>query len=132
MQARQLLDTFARAGLAVALTPDDRLKVTPSKALTDELRHTIRANKSVLLEYLKHEYANDQSEAAQELVAERAAIMQYDGGLTQVDAERLAATHTRYLLHHWGCDTCCSAGQGRGQRCQIGASLWDIYNQSIA
>jgi len=35
--------------------------------------------------------------------------------------------HDAYLAHHWGCPTCCAAGQGRGQRCTEGARLWSEY-----
>jgi len=32
-----------------------------------------------------------------------------------------------YHLHHFACRTCIAAGQGRGLRCGLGASLWFIY-----
>lgn len=34
-----------------------------------------------------------------------------------------------YHLHHFGCKTCCAAGQGRGNRCEIGMGLWTAYQQ---
>lgn len=87
---------------------------------------------------LKREPANDLtpapslSEADQELLIERMAVMQYDGGLPQADAERLAVAHTHYLLHHWGCKACCAAGQGLGVRCKAGAALWTAYESAAA
>ena len=36
-----------------------------------------------------------------------------------------------YRNHHTGCKTCCAAGQGRGQRCDVGRSLWVNYQSSI-
>ena len=41
------------------------------------------------------------------------------------DADRIRASE--YHLHHFGCKTCCAAGQGRGNRCEIGMGLWTAY-----
>jgi hypothetical protein len=140
LQPTEVMSTLEASGLRLSLTPDLGLLVTPAACLNDTLRGVIRQFKPLLVEHLQRLAANDGpeyqdattlSEADRELIEERAAIMQYDGGLTQVDAERLAAAHTHYLLHHWGCETCCTAGQGRGQRCPNGAALWDTYNQSV-
>lgn len=79
----------------------------------------------------KHKAANDPGdleELAQELYEERAAIMEFDGGMERTQAEHMALLHTDYLLHHWTCKTCCAAGQGRGQRCAAGAALWAAYD----
>ena len=32
-----------------------------------------------------------------------------------------------YHQHHFGCKTCCAAGQGRGDSCEIGMGLWTAY-----
>ena len=32
-----------------------------------------------------------------------------------------------YHQHHFGCKSCCAAGQGRGDRCEIGMGLWAAY-----
>lgn len=116
------------AGLALSLTPDSGLKVTPASAMTPELRDTIKINRDALVAYLQREAANDPSEAERELIEERAAIMEHDCGMERSQAERLALMHTQYLLHHWGCKTCCAAGQGRGERCTDGAELWVAYD----
>lgn len=76
--------------------------------------------------------ANEPSEAERELIEERAAIMEYDGGMERAQAERLAKLHTEYLLHHWQCPTCCGAGQGRGRRCTTGTRLWAAYDFEAA
>ena len=34
-----------------------------------------------------------------------------------------------YHQHHFGCKTCCAAGQGRGDRCEIGVGLWTANQQ---
>jgi hypothetical protein len=36
---------------------------------------------------------------------------------------------SKYHRHHFGCKTCCAAGQGRGNRCEIGMELWTAYQQ---
>jgi hypothetical protein len=41
------------------------------------------------------------------------------------DADRIRAGD--YHLHHFGCTSCCAAGQGRGDRCEIGMGLWKAY-----
>ncbi len=34
-----------------------------------------------------------------------------------------------YNIHHFACERCISAGQGRGERCQRGTALWTQYTQ---
>ena len=41
------------------------------------------------------------------------------------DADRIRGR--AYHQHHFGCKTCCAAGQGRGKRCEIGMGLWMAY-----
>jgi len=41
------------------------------------------------------------------------------------DADHIKASE--YHQHHFGCTTCCAAGQGRGDRCEIGMGLWTAY-----
>ena len=43
------------------------------------------------------------------------------------DADHIKASE--YHQHHFGCTTCCAAGQGRGDRCEIGMGLWTAYQQ---
>ena len=43
------------------------------------------------------------------------------------DADHIKASE--YHQHHFGCTTCCAAGQGRGERCEIGMGLWTAYQQ---
>jgi len=63
MQTRQLLESFTAAGLALSLTSDNGLKVTPAKALNDDLRDTIKAHKTALVEYLQWVTVNDCTES---------------------------------------------------------------------
>ena len=41
------------------------------------------------------------------------------------DTDRIRASE--YHQHHFGCTSCCAAGQGRGDRCEIGMGLWTAY-----
>ena len=41
------------------------------------------------------------------------------------DADRIKASE--YHQHLFGCTSCCAAGQGRGDRCEIGMGLWTAY-----
>ena len=43
------------------------------------------------------------------------------------DADRIKASE--YHQHHFGCARCCAAGQGYGDRCEIGMGLWTAYQQ---
>lgn len=131
MEALQLLNALTTAGLALSVTPDNGLKVTPAKALTDELRASIKEHKAELVGCLLNTAANEASEAARELIEERAAIMEYHGGMESTEAERAAKLHTDYLLHHWTCPICCAAGQGRGKRCTVGIELWELYSAKV-
>lgn len=36
-----------------------------------------------------------------------------------------------YLAHHWQCTTCCTAGAGRGTRCDVGQRLHDQLAQAV-
>ena len=88
MDASQIVDTLHDAGLSIALTPEQGLKVTPASGLTPELRDLIRASKDLLIDWL--DAANDLQPFDREAWPERAAIGEYDGGLTRQDAEALA------------------------------------------
>ena len=43
--------------------------------------------------------------------------------LSEVDRIKASAYHQ----HHFGCTSCCAAGQCYGYRCEIGMALWVIY-----
>ena len=81
MDASELLRHLLRRGCVLeAEVAGHRLTVTGS--LTDELRQSIREHKAELLALL---------EAKREAFEERAAIMEFDGGMTRKDAESAAA-----------------------------------------
>ena len=78
MDALDLLRHLRDAGLVLRLTSDGGLHVAPRDALTDAHRAAIRAGRESLLVALQ---------AEQEAFDERAAIMQFDGGLPRAEAE---------------------------------------------
>ena len=106
LNASELLDTFTAAGLVLSLTPDRALKVTPAKALNDDLRVAIKANKSMLVDYLQRTAANDTTPLAdpdrwcwphsvawnsKEIDTFAVRLARFiDKGVSYVDAERLA------------------------------------------
>jgi hypothetical protein len=117
MGARDILGELHDAGLSIALAPDRGLKVTPASSLTPELRDVIRASKDLLIDWLAAATEADpdrpdgqgsgkvsskvstETEVSGEVSAqpldreawpERAAIAEYDGGLSRQDAEAMA------------------------------------------
>ena len=88
MNASQIIDALRDAGLSIALTPERGLKVAPASRLTPALRDVIRSSKHLLIDWL--DAANDPQPLDREAWPERAAIAEYDGGLSRQDAEALA------------------------------------------
>ena len=83
MGAPDLLRYLRDAGLVLTLTPEGGLHVAPRSALTEGHRAAIRAERDALVLAL----LASEREAEQEAFEERAAIMQFDGGLARADAE---------------------------------------------
>lgn len=101
LQPKEVINTLTAAGLALSLTADNNLKITPAKALTDDLRKVVKLNKQALVKYLKQAPANDgpavdttTTDDKRETYEERAAIMEHMGGIEKSEAERLAALQT--------------------------------------
>lgn len=57
--AQHAADFLRSAGLVLALAPDHRLKVTPARSLTPELREVIRTNRDDLIRWLELAASND-------------------------------------------------------------------------
>lgn len=95
--------------------------------------------------------ADDAAELAREKFEERAAILEYDAGLSRAETERLAAAEVNddaaavpagdwraaddaYQAHHFACTACKAAGRGEayGERCDEGAMLWRRYEAACA
>ena len=99
MRPAELLLALRSAGLVLDVS-GSALLVTPAGKLTDELRSLTRALKDELVDLVLHE-------GSVETFEERAAIMQFDGGMTRLQAEaaarividRARRNHKRGLAH---------------------------------
>ncbi len=76
MQTGTLLQEIIGAGLDIQAI-DGNLHVSPKDRITDEIRASIRTNKTALLDLV-------------EAYEERAAIMEHDGGMSREEAEKAA------------------------------------------
>lgn len=94
MDARALLHQLESLGITVAIDAG-RLLVRPASALTEAHRLALRATKLEILALL----ADLGDSSRLEEFEERAAIMEFDGGLTRADAERAALELIRRVRH---------------------------------
>ena len=115
---------------------DGKLILTAPKPLSDDLVAQIKAHKSELLFTLRQNEGSDHAEAIREFLEERAAIQEYDGGLTRQQAETEAWRNIRFYEYkladnpdRWlvliapGCDL----EQSRESLCrQFGDRLLDV------
>ena len=101
MSPPDLLHHLRGAGLVLTLTPDGGLHVAPRSALTDDHRAAIRAGRDALVLAL----LAAEREADTEAFEERAAIMQFDGGLSRAEAEA-AVRQCADCEHHGRRRTC--------------------------
>ena len=96
MDAASLLPQLADIGLRVR--PDgSNLRIAPRHCLTPELRALLLRYKPALLEYLTSPTPLTGAEQAdiEEALAERAAIYEFDAGMSRADAEDLARAAVR-------------------------------------
>ncbi len=82
MSATELLDRLTARGIALRVV-DDRIQAKPLSAMAVTDREQLRQFKAELLMLLRG--------TADEFFGERAAIRQFDGKLSRIDAELLAA-----------------------------------------
>ncbi len=82
MKAADVLRALRRAGLVLDVS-GSALLVAPAGKLTDELRSLTRAFKEELVDLVLYE-------GTVEAFEERAAIMEFDGGMTRPEAEAAA------------------------------------------
>lgn len=78
--------------------------------------------KAELLEHLRSTIPHEKVARAPPPVDPRPRKVQPDESWRVLDAA--------YLVHHFACKTCCTAGQGRGLRCGTGTALWRAYESS--
>ena len=123
MNARAIMADLTRSGFALALD-GERLLLSPSDRLDDRLRALIRDHKGELIALLQEARQGhpppltpDQDADIEETIAERAAILEFDGGLPRHQAEAQATRAMRVYRyrvtdkpHDWlvmiapGCD----------------------------
>ena len=110
MTAASILEVLWAQGFTVSLVDNDRLAVSPSSKLHDTQRELLRANKTEIVALLRDA---------------KATIEKAKPHTCMSDADRISAG--AYHQHHFGCTSCCAAGQGRGDRCEIGMGQWTAY-----
>jgi hypothetical protein len=86
MSATSLITEVRAAGGRIEVY-DGKLRLTAPKPLPDDLVDLIKAHKPELLAALCQNEETDYDEAIREHLEERAAIQEYDGGLTREQAE---------------------------------------------
>ena len=96
MTARSLLQELRRQGVTIKVEGAQLVVLGRALALTDEIVARLQAGKSELLRLLGHAEGNLGWDAADwhAYFAERAAIREYDSGITRIEAERLALEDT--------------------------------------
>ena len=107
-----IFDALHDAGLSVSMASSGGLVVSPGSRLTSDLRELIKINKSLMVDWLQ---------AANDPVPELPTDLN--------DWRELAAA---YHAHHCACPVCIAAGRGAGYglRCEVGAALWNAYQDS--
>lgn len=95
-----MIEVLTEKGLKVSLE-NDLLAVSPKVLITSDLRDFIRRNKPELISELKRQKLETLFETNAEMkeqfefeVSERIAIMQYDGKLSEDEAQKLARKST--------------------------------------
>lgn len=83
------------AGFDISLV-DGFIEISPADALTDTQRDYIKTHKQALIRQLS---CAQLQQDIREQIEERAAIMEYDGGLTRRDAEQAAAAAIRVYCY---------------------------------
>lgn len=128
MTAAALLHQCHNAGLALRLDHGDIVISGPADARS-RLLPEIRQAKPALVAILAADHQADIEEAT----AERAAIMEHDGGLPRDRAQAVAELAGQFYAHHWSCPTCragTQAGAKLHRPCPDGVALWADYCQA--
>ena len=101
MNPPELLRHLEAQGLTLTLTPGNGLAASPKRLITPELADRIRQHKPALIAALQARQAQPDPEDVREFYAERAAIMEHDGGLPRPEAEAQALhlACVRFQLH---------------------------------
>jgi len=95
MTVIEVLQLAHAAGVSISVDGDD-LVLCSSRAPDPELEEIVRQHKTEILR-LQHDHATWSEEDLQVLFDERAGIMEFDGGLSRDEAERLARQEVALL-----------------------------------
>jgi hypothetical protein len=96
-----ILNEINQAGVSISLD-GERIKVSNPSYLTDKLRNLIHTNKQEIVSQLARTSEAKSNELLQDIrehLEERAAIMEYDGGLSRHDAEQAATKAIRVYCY---------------------------------
>jgi|JI10StandDraft_1071094.scaffolds.fasta_scaffold608476_2 hypothetical protein len=115
-----VLNTLHTAGLALALTPERGLRVTPASSLTPPLRELIKAQRDDLVRWLGRCASNDP--ASPKVREPQTTPAQEPANWKDLDRV--------YQAHHIACPICIAAGKGYGLRCGAGTALWVAYDST--
>ena len=114
-------------GVHLVLTPRGTIKACGASEAVAFWRPIILTHKPALLAVLTRS-SPEAEEAAFEATEERAAILEYDGGLTRPDADAVSALAAAFYRHLFGPareTRCCNAPRTR--YCAEGQRLRDAY-----
>lgn len=106
MTVESVLQQAREVGVEVRLV-DGRIKAVGTRAAVALVLEPLRQHKADLIRWFTWAPANDPEQP--------------------MDRSAWRELAAAYHAHHWTCRTCCTAGQGRGLRCGVGAALWREY-----
>ena len=147
MSAHAIINDLVACGAAPRLTPDGTNIVVRGN-LSADLRQRVVAHKGELLRLLRLQAANDPTPdpgharllTLAQAYCDRTGTSPAPAALPPTPPAPRVWLHldaawrrldALYLAHHWTCTTCCTAGAGRGSRCDIGQRLHDQLAQAV-
>ena len=103
MNIESALSQMQEAGFSLKVLDGDKLSVSPGDQLTNTQTNFIRQYKRDLIKVLSQhgvpKLTDNDRQNIEEHLAERAAIQQFDGGLSRPEAERQAKSNMR--VYHY-------------------------------
>ena len=103
MNIEMALNQMQKSGFSLRVIDDDKLSVSPGDRLTNTQANFIRQHKSKLIKALLQHgtttLSNDDRQNIDEHLTERAAIQEFEGGLSRPEAEQQAKSNMR--VYHY-------------------------------
>lgn len=103
MNIETVLNEMQKSGFSLTVIDENKLSVIPGDQLTDTQCDFIRLHKPELIKVLSQhktpDLTNSDRQNFQEYLEERAAIQEYDGGLSRSEAEQQARSNIR-VFHY--------------------------------